>query len=102
MTIREKLQTLNDGLLELHYFKNAVSYDSLFENDYVVGVYKGNVLKEMVHRVYASKPRWLEVHPVIAQTADGNFWLYAESDDFCGPPIWYWDGGVNKRFKTLL
>lgn len=105
MTITEMLTTLNNGRLELHthpYPKNAVSYDSLFTDDYVVAVYTGDDLLQLVYRAYSSKPSWLEFTEAVAKTADGNYWFYKESACTNHRPLWWWNGQANNKLKEVF
>ncbi|AGL01124.1 hypothetical protein [Desulfoscipio gibsoniae] len=75
----------------------AVTYDSLFENDYVVNVFTGGDVLEMLADVYSPVPLDLRKVQAIAKTKDGNIWCYCDSKI---GPLWLRHGGANAKLMA--
>ncbi len=100
MNLKEKLQKANPGLKVYPFpgYGMAFTYDSLFENDYVVRIYVAREAQVLFRDAYSRPPWWAKDVPAIARTRDGNFWFYHEPDNL--PPMWFWNGTANNKIKA--
>lgn len=99
MKMEEKMLKVNPDLeLLLKQGEGfAVTYESLFKNDYVNKIWADDEAKKMIQDLYASKPSFMSYTPIkaIARTTDNNFWLYIDSKKFGA--IWRREGTLSSR-----
>ena len=93
-------------------FGTSVTYESLFENDYIVKVWAEEEAERLIDSIYSSRPRRLEQNiGAIAKSKDNNYWViigepeneYTTTCSLLGykylPPLARFDSGITNKMK---
>jgi hypothetical protein len=101
-----KFLSLHPFLVAFNNIKRFwITYDSLFNNDYIVAMWSEAEARNVIQSAYASRPSWVPTVLAVARTSDNDYWFLAldtthhvASDEVL---YWYLDISASKRLQAI-